>query len=45
MIDSLDTFYNPLRAWRDFDSNGTSEADELFGLNEVGIASINLAAI
>ncbi|WP_306030727.1 calcium-binding protein, partial [Stappia sp. MMSF_3263] len=44
VIDADDDVFSELRIWRDLDQDGVSTADELFTLNELGIASIGLAA-
>ncbi len=43
-FDAGDGNFNNVRVWRDMDSDGVSDAGELFTLNELGIASINLTA-
>jgi Ca2+-binding RTX toxin-like protein len=42
-IDSQDAVYADLRVWQDADQDGVSDAGELKGLAELGIASISLA--
>jgi hypothetical protein len=43
-IDSSDTQFNNLRVWRDLNQNGTTQSGELFTLNQLGIASINVTS-
>jgi hypothetical protein len=42
-INALDSVYYELRLWIDKNHNGVSEPDELIGLDEAGIAAIELA--
>ena len=42
IIDSNDAQFNELKVWVDSNSNGYSEANELFTLDQLGITSINL---
>jgi hypothetical protein len=42
-IDSKDKIWKSLRLWRDANSNGYSEADEIHGLSSKGVESISLA--
>lgn len=41
-ISSADTQFANLRLWRDLNQNGVSDTGELFTLNTLGIASINI---
>ncbi|MFC1834438.1 hypothetical protein ACFL2Q_06855 [Thermodesulfobacteriota bacterium] len=41
-IDAADPEFSQLRIWQDADSDGYSSADELYGLDELGITSIDL---
>lgn len=41
-IDSIDSNFNNLRVWRDFNKDGVSSENELFTLNDLGITSFNL---
>jgi len=43
-FDTNDTNFANVRVWRDMDSDGVSDDGELFTLNELGIASINLSS-
>jgi hypothetical protein len=43
VITSLDTAFNELKVWRDLDQNGTTSANELFTLGQLGITRINTA--
>jgi hypothetical protein len=43
-VDATDARFAELRVWRDLNQNGLSEANELFTLNSLGIASINVAS-
>ncbi|MEZ4600499.1 MAG: cadherin-like domain-containing protein [Syntrophotaleaceae bacterium] len=43
VINSSDNIFSNLRIWRDLNGNGVSETNELQGLNEAGVASLNLA--
>jgi hypothetical protein len=43
-IDALDNVFANLRIWRDLNQDGISQSNELFGLNDFGIASINVNA-
>jgi Ca2+-binding RTX toxin-like protein len=43
-IDVNDGAYSRLRVWQDFDGDGYSSDDELFTLDELGIASISTAS-
>jgi len=48
MIDATDAQWSQLKIWKDANSNGISEANELFSLdsiNGVGIKQINLANV
>jgi hypothetical protein len=42
VVDSSDVAYSALLLWQDRNHNGTSEADELYGLPALGIARIHL---
>ena len=42
VIDSQDAIYADLKIWRDLNSNGLSEANELQSLEDVGVESLNL---
>ncbi|MDP3514758.1 MAG: calcium-binding protein, partial [Sulfuritalea sp.] len=42
-VDSLDANWSSLRLWRDLDQDGISQAEELFTLEETGIAALNVA--
>jgi hypothetical protein len=42
VIDNRDAIFASLRLWQDRDHNGTSNADELHGLNDLGVTSISL---
>lgn len=44
IISDLDSVYDSLRIWQDFNSNGVSESVELLTLEQVGVFSISLAA-
>jgi Ca2+-binding RTX toxin-like protein len=41
-IDSSDSEWANLKVWKDLDGDGSSTEDELFGLSEVGVQSINV---
>lgn len=41
-IDEADPIYKDLRVWRDLNRNGTSESNELTGMSEHGISSLDL---
>ncbi len=43
-LSAADAAFNKFRVWRDFNSNGVSEAGELQTLTEAGIATISLAS-
>jgi hypothetical protein len=43
-FDALDTQYANLRIWRDLNQDGISQADELQGLSDSGVQSINLTS-
>ncbi|MBD3796039.1 MAG: hypothetical protein IE881_08980, partial [Epsilonproteobacteria bacterium] len=43
-FDANDTNFSNVRVWRDMDSDGVSDNGELFTLNELSIASINLSS-
>ncbi len=43
-FDANDTNFSNVKVWRDMDGDGVSDAGELFTLNELGIASINLSS-
>jgi hypothetical protein len=43
-FDSSDAAYTTLQVWRDLNQDGISQANELQGLSDAGIASINLTA-
>jgi Ca2+-binding RTX toxin-like protein len=40
-IDANDSTFSQLRVWQDFEGDGYSSADELYTLNELGIAALN----
>ena len=40
-IDANDSAFSQLRVWQDFDGDGYSSGDELYTLNELGIAALN----
>jgi hypothetical protein len=40
-ISSADTNFASLQVWRDLDQDGMSDSNELFSLNQMGIARIN----
>ncbi|HRQ45502.1 MAG TPA: calcium-binding protein [Rhodocyclaceae bacterium] len=42
VFDAYDALWSELRVWRDMDQDGISQTDELFTLDELGIASISL---
>ncbi|WP_186400864.1 calcium-binding protein [Stappia sp. P2PMeth1] len=44
VIDADDAVYSDLRVWRDFNQDGVSSENELFSLEDLGIASISLSA-
>jgi hypothetical protein len=44
-VDATDVRFAELRVWRDLNQNGLSEANELFTLNSLGIAAINVVSI
>lgn len=44
IIDAQDEVYNDLLVWQDANSDGISQAEEMFHLNDLDIASINLNA-
>jgi|GEM_PF-1295942 len=41
-IDANDAGFNDLKIWQDINQDGISQADELYGLDDAGIASISL---
>jgi hypothetical protein len=41
-IDASDSIYNRLQIWRDNNGDGNTDAGELYGLDDFGIASISL---
>ncbi len=43
-IDASDSIFADLRLWKDVNGDGISQSDELFGLSDFSIASINLDA-
>jgi RHS repeat-associated protein len=43
LISAADTNFAKLQVWRDLDSDGRSDVNELFTLGELGIKSINLS--
>ncbi|PHQ88406.1 MAG: hypothetical protein COB42_08920 [Sulfurimonas sp.] len=45
VIDRKDELYSRLKVWQDTNQDGISQADELVGLKEAGVTSINLDAI
>ena len=42
VFDAYDVLWSELRVWRDLSQDGISQTDELFTLDELGIASISL---
>jgi Ca2+-binding RTX toxin-like protein len=42
VFDAQDGQYNNVRVWRDLNQDGVSQANELFTLNQLGVASIQL---
>jgi Ca2+-binding RTX toxin-like protein len=44
VFDAADAQFGNVRVWRDLNQNGTSQAGELFTLQSLGIAAINLNA-
>ncbi|MGB5777844.1 MAG: calcium-binding protein, partial [Allopontixanthobacter sediminis] len=44
IINAADAVFTDLKVWRDLNSNGITDAGELFSLSEIGIESISLAA-
>ena len=42
VFDAQDSQYNNVRVWRDLNQDGVSQANELFTLNQLGVASIQL---
>lgn len=42
IVDNSDSAFSSLRVWRDLNQDGTSSANELFSLADVGIKSIDL---
>lgn len=43
-FDSADTSFNEVKVWRDSNSDGISQADELQSLDDIGLQSIDLSA-
>ncbi|MDT3737255.1 MAG: calcium-binding protein [Denitratisoma sp.] len=43
-VDSLDANWSALRVWRDLNQDGVSQSGELFTLDSLGIATLNVAA-
>ena len=43
-VDSQDAHWSQLRVWRDLNQDGVSQANELFGLDQLGIAGIHTGA-
>lgn len=43
-VDASDSAWGELRVWRDADSNGVSEADELLSMSAAGVSAINLTS-
>ncbi|WP_151789829.1 calcium-binding protein [Acinetobacter seifertii] len=41
-VNAEDMNFDQLKVWRDLNQDGVSQADELFGLTELGIQSLNL---
>jgi hypothetical protein len=44
VVDAEDAAFNQVKVWRDLNQDGISQANELFSLAELGIASIDLGA-
>ncbi|MFH0785589.1 MAG: hypothetical protein V2B20_27090, partial [Pseudomonadota bacterium] len=44
-IDANDAVFSQLKVWRDLDADGVSDAGELIGLAEAGVARLNLGII
>jgi Ca2+-binding RTX toxin-like protein len=42
MVDNLDAQFGDLRIWRDGNSDGVSQADELLSLDDLGVVSISV---
>ncbi len=42
VVDAGDVSFSLLRVWRDLNQDGTSQANELFTLDEAGVAAISL---
>lgn len=42
VVDAQDARWNELRVWRDLNQDGVSQADELFTLESLGIAGLNV---
>ncbi|WP_269633500.1 calcium-binding protein, partial [Pelomonas sp. BJYL3] len=42
-VDASDARWGDLRVWRDIDASGTSRADELFTLAELGVAALDIS--
>ena len=45
VINAEDAIFGDLRVWRDLDRDGETDEGELFGLEELGIASIDTAGV
>jgi hypothetical protein len=45
VVNNLDANWNNLRIWRDLNSDGLSQSNELFTMDQAGIADINVANI
>ncbi|EOR05688.1 calcium-binding protein [Acinetobacter genomosp. 15BJ] len=44
-VDSADAHWNQLKVWRDLNQDGISQANELFGLGELGITGFNVKKV
>ncbi|WP_344804195.1 hypothetical protein, partial [Allohahella marinimesophila] len=45
IVDASDAAFADLRVWRDLNQDGISQADELFTLEQAGVASISVEAV